>query len=138
VQNESSVQLVIPNLDSFLESLVSSEDNLGNPVESSPQQLQAVSNALVSILHQPLGPEQESVDEQAVPLNDNCPVDLSISFSDKLASWALSVNRQKVTDLLKLLHTVQDVDELRNLPVDSRALLRTPRLVKLVTISGGS
>ena len=138
VQNESPVHLVIPNLNSFLESLAASEGDLQNPIDLSPQQLEAVSNQLVSILHQSLGPEQEYVDDHAGPLNDSCPSDLSISFRDKLASWALSISRQKVTDLLKLLHTVQDVDELRNLPDDSRALLRTPRLVKLVTISGGS
>ena len=138
VQNEFSVQLVIPNFNSFLESLAASEGDLQNPIDSSPQQLEAVSNQLVSILHQSLGPEQEYVDDHAGPLNDSCPSDLSIIFRDKLASLALSISRQKITDLLKLLHTVQDVDELRNLPVDSRSLLRTPRLIKLLTISGGS
>ena len=79
--------------------MAASEGDLQNPIDLSPQQLEAVSNQLVTIFHHSLGPEQESVDDHAGPLNDSCPSDLSISLRDKLASWALSISRQKVTDL---------------------------------------
>ena len=87
-------------------------------------------------LTQALVPELSSVGVQTSPSHPDDPND-SLSFTDRLASWALSVNRHQVNDLLKLLHSVSCVEELKDLPSDSRSLLGTPRGVQLIEIAGG-
>jgi len=47
------------------------------------------------------------------------------TFKEKLARLIIDGNiaRNKVTELLHLLHNVEDLNELKNLPLDSRTLL---------------
>lgn len=51
------------------------------------------------------------------------------TFKEKLARLIIDGNipRNKVTELLHLLHNVEDLNELKNLPLDSRTLLNCPK-----------
>lgn len=63
------------------------------------------------------------------------------SFQSKLASLVISsrLARNNATELLKLLKSVDNLDCLKLLPMDSRTLLSTPRSnnINIISISGG-
>lgn len=63
------------------------------------------------------------------------------SFQSKLASLVISsrLARNNATELLKLLKSVDNLDCLKSLPMDSRTLLSTPRSnnINIISIGGG-
>jgi len=63
------------------------------------------------------------------------------SFQSKLASLVISsrLARNNATELLKLLKSVDNLDCLKSLPMDSRTLLSTPRSnnINIISVGGG-
>lgn len=87
-----------------------------------------------------------SSEKQNVIIAENCSTSNSILsdplvFQSKLASFIISsrLPRSSATKLLKLLKSVDSLECLKSLPIDSRTLLSTPRtgLVNITNIGGG-
>lgn len=68
-------------------------------------------------------------------------INASTSFQSQLATFVVSsrLSRNKTNDLLRLLKSVENIECLQNLPLDSRTLLSTPRSgqVNISNIAGG-
>jgi len=87
-----------------------------------------------------------SSENQNVIETENCSTSNNILsdplvFQSKLASFIISsrLPRSSATKLLKLLRSVDNLQCLKSLPIDSRTLLSTPRsgLVNITNIGGG-
>lgn len=103
---------------------------------------------LLSIDSQTIVPKSiVSSENQNVIETENCSTSNSIlsdplDFQSKLASFIISsrLPRSNATKLLKLLKSVDSLQCLKSLPIDSRTLLSTPRsgLVDITDIGGGN
>lgn len=121
-------------------------------VSSKPPQVDLLVTESITCLNQhsyytlpsvlPNFPVIENVGYEQPEINErNVDVSNLNSFKSKLAILVVTsrIPRNCVTQLLKLLKSVDSLESIKSLPTDSRTLLSTPRsgIIEVKTISGG-